>query len=142
MCQTRENPASAGVRYYGHYSNVSRGKRKKQDQDGLIPSILEPDGSSKAYRKHWARLIHKIYEVNPLTCPKCTGSMRILCFIEDELLIEKILKHLGLWEREARPPPKANALLPDVHIDYSDSQVPPSDDYLYSDPDYPIEASV
>ena len=106
MCQTRENPASAGVRYYGHYSNVSRGKRKKQDQDGLIPSILEPDGSSKAYRKHWARLIQKIYEVNPLTCPKCTGSMRILCFIEDELLIEKILKHLGLWEREARPPPK------------------------------------
>ncbi len=44
------------VRYYGHYSNVSRGKRKQQDQDGMIPSILEPvedpdfsgDGSSKA----------------------------------------------------------------------------------------------
>ena len=36
------------VRYYGFYSNVSRGKRKKQDQDGLIPSILEADGSSKA----------------------------------------------------------------------------------------------
>jgi hypothetical protein len=35
-------PPAAGVRYYGHYSNVSRGKRKKQDQDGLIPSILEP----------------------------------------------------------------------------------------------------
>ncbi len=35
-------PPPAGVRYYGHYSNVSRGKRKKQDQDGLIPSILEP----------------------------------------------------------------------------------------------------
>ena len=27
------------VRYYGHYSNVARGKRKKQDQDRLIPSI-------------------------------------------------------------------------------------------------------
>jgi len=36
------------VRYYGFYSNVSRGKRKTQDQDGMIPSILEPDGSSKA----------------------------------------------------------------------------------------------
>jgi len=59
------------VRYYGFYSNVSRGKRKKQDQDGLIPSILEPDGSSKEYRKNWARLIQKIYEVDPLTCPKC-----------------------------------------------------------------------
>ena len=58
------------VRYYGHYNNVSRGKRKKQDQDGMIPSILEPDGSSKKHRKNWARLIQKIYEVDPLTCPK------------------------------------------------------------------------
>jgi len=50
------------VRYYGFYSNVSRGKRKTQDQNGMIPSILEPDGSSKEYRKNWARLIQKIYE--------------------------------------------------------------------------------
>ena len=51
------------VRYYGFYSNVSRGKRKKQDQDELISSILEPEGSSKEYRKNWARLIQKIYPV-------------------------------------------------------------------------------
>jgi len=61
--------------------------------------------------------------------------MRILSFIEDDLVIEKILRHLGLWEREARPPPKANAPPPEVHIDYSDSQVPPCEDYLYSDLD-------
>jgi len=42
------------VRYYGFYSNVSRGKRKKQDQDGMIPSILDPDGTSKEYRRNWA----------------------------------------------------------------------------------------
>jgi len=35
------------VRYYGWYSNVSRGKCKRSDQDELIPYILEPDGSSK-----------------------------------------------------------------------------------------------
>jgi hypothetical protein len=39
------------------------------EQDCLIPCLLEPDGSSKAYRKNWARLIRKIYEVDPLTCP-------------------------------------------------------------------------
>jgi hypothetical protein len=48
------------VRYYGYYSNVSRGKRKKQDQHEWIPCILEPEGSSKEYRKNWARLIQKI----------------------------------------------------------------------------------
>jgi len=25
-------------------------------------------------RKNWARSIQKIYEVNPLTCPKCSAS--------------------------------------------------------------------
>jgi len=42
MSRTRENSAVAGVRYYGYYSNVSRGKRRKQDQDEWIPCILEP----------------------------------------------------------------------------------------------------
>jgi hypothetical protein len=27
---------------------------------------------------NWARLIQKIYEVDPLTCPKCQGKMRII----------------------------------------------------------------
>ncbi len=71
------------VRYYGYYSNVSRGKRKKENSDELIPSILEPDGSTKEYRKNWARLIQKIYETDPLCCPKCSGKMKILSFIED-----------------------------------------------------------
>ena len=79
------------VWYYGYYSNVSRGKRKKQNQDEWIPYILETEGSSKEYRKNWARVIQKIYEVGPLTCPKCQRKMRILTFIEDEEVIEKIL---------------------------------------------------
>ena len=72
------------VRYYGYYSNVARGKRKKAEKDDLIPSILESDGSSKEYRKNWARLIQKIYEVDPLTCPKCSGKMKIISVIEDK----------------------------------------------------------
>ena len=60
------------AQYYGYYSYVSRGKRKKTKEDG-VPCILETDQSSKEYRKNWARLIQKIYEVDPLTCPKCRG---------------------------------------------------------------------
>ena len=48
------------VRYYGYYSNVYRGQRKKANEDGLVPSILQPDESSKGYRKNWARLIQGI----------------------------------------------------------------------------------
>lgn len=41
MCSHVPNKGEQMVRYYGYYSNVARGKRKKQDQDDLIPSILE-----------------------------------------------------------------------------------------------------
>jgi len=57
------------VRYYGYYSNVSRRRRQKQNQDGLIPYIIVPEESPKEYRKNWAKLIQKVYEVEPLTCP-------------------------------------------------------------------------
>jgi hypothetical protein len=36
------------------------------------------------------------YEVDRLTCPKCQGQMRIIAFIQDEEVIKKIFKHLGL----------------------------------------------
>ncbi len=137
MCSHVPNKGEQMVKYYGHYSNVSRGKRKKQNQDELIPSILQPHGSSKQYRRNWSRLIQKIYEVNPLICPKCQGLMKILSFIESPEVIKKILKHLGLWEMKARPPPKSNTPPQNVHIDYSDSQVPTSEYYLYVDAEYP-----
>jgi hypothetical protein len=67
---------------------------KKQDQDEWIPCILEPDEPSKECRKNWARLIQKIYEVEPLTCSKCSGKMKIIGVIEHEEVIIKILRHL------------------------------------------------
>jgi len=65
--------------------------------------------------------------------------MTIISFIENEEAIEKILKHLGLWDLKSKPPPRANAPPVHVHLDYSDSQIPPSEDHLYKDPDYSIE---
>ncbi len=53
-----------------------------------------------------ARLIQKIYEVDPLLCPKCSGEMLIIAFIEELAVIEKILKHLGLWLVNPRSPPR------------------------------------
>ncbi|HPJ66524.1 MAG TPA: transposase [Desulfobacteraceae bacterium] len=106
MCSHVPNKGEQMVRYYGYYSNVSRGKRKIQDKDDAIPSILEPQGSFRESRKNWARLIQKIYEIDPLTCPKCSGAMKVISVIENEDVIKKILKHLGLWEKGARPPPK------------------------------------
>jgi hypothetical protein len=139
MCSHVPNKGEQMVRYYGYYSNVSRGKRQKEDQDTLIPYILEPDGSSKEHRKNWARLIQKIYEVDPLRCPTCSGKMKVISVIEDEGVIKKILKHLGLWEVKPRPPPRVivSPKIAEYSIDYSTSQLPVSDKWLYVDPEYP-----
>ena len=38
-------------------------------------------GFKKKYRKNWARLMQKIYEVDPLISPKCQRSMKIISFL-------------------------------------------------------------
>ena len=42
----------------------------------------------------WARLIKKVYGVDPLVCPRCASAMKILAVIIDPTETEKILKHL------------------------------------------------
>jgi transposase-like protein len=98
------------VRYYGYYSNASRGKRKKaQDQaqqaapEGTVE--IAPPLVSPALKQRWAELIKEVYEADPLVCPRCGGSMRILAFIDQSEIIEKILTHLGLWPYPAHAPP-------------------------------------
>ncbi|MDD5487134.1 MAG: transposase [Dehalococcoidales bacterium] len=93
------------VRYYGYYSNKSRGMRKKTETDNQAPVLVDSDISKKAFRKNWARLIQKVYHTDPLLCPKCNGSMRIISFIEEEKTIKKILLHLDLWMPGNHDPP-------------------------------------
>ena len=117
------------VRYYGYYSNKSRGIRKKAEVDGDIPAVIPNEMSSKESRQNWARLIQKIYEVDPLICPKCWGQMHIISFIEELYIIEKILRHLGLWDIRNHDPPQpvTSDSIPDLVYDFSDSQIPAVD---------------
>ena len=59
------------VRYYGYYSNKSRGMRKKAGMDDKVSALVESAVSSAAFRRNRARLIQKIYQMDPLLCPKC-----------------------------------------------------------------------
>jgi hypothetical protein len=72
MCSHVPKKGEQMVRYYGYYSKVSRGKRKKQNQDEWIPGILESEGPTKEYKKNWARLIQKIY---PVKSPKGAAEL-------------------------------------------------------------------
>jgi hypothetical protein len=42
---------------------------------------LDPLPVSRELKKRWSYFIRKVYETNPLTCPKCQGEMRIISFM-------------------------------------------------------------
>jgi hypothetical protein len=51
MCSHAPNKGEQMVRYYGYYSNVNRGKRKKLKDDELIPYIIESGNHLKSPKK-------------------------------------------------------------------------------------------
>jgi hypothetical protein len=108
-------PKLHNIRYLGHYSNVSRGRRKKgKDQQISEPRPLPNDGLSdaqrRARRKAWARLIKRVFEIDPLVCLNCGGEMRIVSVILEHKVIKKILGHLARKGIEpGRGPPEQPA---------------------------------
>jgi hypothetical protein len=77
------------VRYYGCYSNVSRGKRNKKKPEEQEIIALDPQPVSKELKKRWSYFIRKVYETDPLACPKCQGEMRIISFIDQPDVVKK-----------------------------------------------------
>ena len=74
------------------------------DFEILVVSDYKP---KKVPSSKWRELIKKIYEADPLTCPRCQSEMRIIGFIDDFLIVKKILEHLDLWrEKQPRVPPE------------------------------------
>ena len=99
------------VRYCGCYSNKARGQRCRRRQCAAVLTPLaasSPEAGQEDFRRHcrraWARLIRKVWAADPLVCPKCFGPLRIISFIENTSVIEKILRHLKLWDLAERPP--------------------------------------
>jgi LEA14-like dessication related protein len=86
-------PSFQLVRYYGWYSNRMRGDRKKQEErnekgEGAVASDqgvidIRNYKPKRIPQLMWRECIKKIWEVDPLVCPKCTGEMKIISFIED-----------------------------------------------------------
>ncbi len=85
------------VRFYGRYSSRTRGaEHERPDTDEPEAEVSTP--ARQAAKAAWAKLIRKVYEVDPLECPKCGAQMRVIALIEDPAVIERILTWLGLWE--------------------------------------------
>ena len=62
--------------------------------------------SHAACRSAWARLIAKVYEIDPLVCPRCGSEMRLIAVITDPAEVRTILRHLV---KIGRAPPGLDA---------------------------------
>ena len=114
------------VRYYGWYSNKSRGMRRKAAEatgsfDESPGTVGVEEASPSRSSQSWAMLIKRVYEVDPLSCPECGGQMAVVAFIEPPQadVIEKILSgHQsgamvgGLWRSVAARAPPADSIDP------------------------------
>ncbi len=79
--------------------------RKKQREAEVAAAVEEESLFLLRRRACWAMLIKRVYEVDPMLCPICGETMKIVAFIEppQQVVIDRILKHSGLLEE--RPPP-------------------------------------
>ena len=98
------------VRYHGFYANAARGRRRRQDPAAFGDTATQqqptpPPPATAAVRKRWADLLRRVYEVDPLVCPRCTATMRVVGFITEPAQIKRILDHLRKQNPLARPPP-------------------------------------
>ena len=99
-------------RYYGFYSSRQRGKRRKANGDAVEEPLVMVDPKPEAIRKakrRWAELLRRIFEVDPLVCPRCGDEMRIVALITEAKTIDRILDHLRRTQtshRRQRAPPR------------------------------------
>jgi ribosomal protein S27E len=110
------------VRYYGLYANAHRGKVRKASRVPITPGMIEEE-SPRIPSKGWAEMIRKVYEVDPMLCPQCGATMRVIAFLTDYAVVDRIINHLKLTFVAERPPPP--------HIAYQELLVAAEDDAEY-----------
>ena len=71
-----------------------------------LPEV--PDSWARLRKKNWARLLKKVYEVDPFHCPKCGGTMVVAGVNEDPVQLKAIIEWAAGQQsasHEVRGPP-------------------------------------
>jgi hypothetical protein len=93
---------------------------------------------SSSRRIRWAQLLARIFEVLPLLCPACGGSMTIIAFLTDPPVVRAILRQLDLPHR---PPPLSPARAPPQADIFFDQSLPSDLSEAQSIPDFVFDQS-
>lgn len=67
-------------------------------------ALTDPqDAEGRRRRLTWSQLIRKVYEIDPLLCPYCGATMRIIAFLIDFASLRRLLAHLGCAPQQPEP---------------------------------------
>jgi hypothetical protein len=72
----------------------------------MCPTIGHGDCRPKPGESSSKRLVPAkagSWEVDPLCCPRCSHEMKIISLIDEPDVIQRILRHLGLWKEPPGP---------------------------------------
>ena len=92
----------------GRNFDRARGSGHPDDREAQAGQAPEP---RKRCSPSWARLIAKVYHVDPLVCVRCGERMSPIAFVTGQMAIGKILEHLGLSTPPQDKPPPVRELL-------------------------------
>ena len=100
---------------------IFRQIERRRDQDADVghatTDVQTPPPATAAVRKRWADLLRRVYEIDPLVCPRCKGTMRVVSFITQPAVIKRILDHLHRSSHtRPRPPPAPSSHPPSVSL--------------------------
>lgn len=86
------------IRYYGFYSNKTRGMRRKDPgQSKNINIFSNKERPRRPRKRQWRQRILDIWGCDPLKCPCCGKTMHPTETVETEEAIRAVLEPLGLW---------------------------------------------
>ncbi|MCU0728071.1 MAG: hypothetical protein MUE73_20165 [Planctomycetes bacterium] len=101
------------MRYHGASAHRSRARyRPPADEGSPAKPVAGPAGEPKPEsRASWARLIRRVFPGDPPTRVRCGAEMKIVSFIAEPAVSDRIVRHLVRHSPEdpfdARAPPAA-----------------------------------
>jgi hypothetical protein len=100
------DPGRHRVRFYGHYACRSRGARRPSEE--WAKEGCEPEHAEKRKRcpPSWARLIHKVFQADPLVCRRCGAKLELVGYVCDGFAVRRVLDELGLGPPKRSRHPK------------------------------------
>jgi hypothetical protein len=90
-------------------ASVGRPPRRPRPRPRASPSVRQRrrlmERTAPPSDAALAEMLRRVYEVDPLVCPRCGGEMRVVGFITEPGVIRRILDHLRKRDRPSRSPP-------------------------------------